>query len=447
MKTSTCLLAGFISFIIFQNTGYAQTKTISADNEWKAHSAFLQNTAEADYIIRVGDIDNLGFGWPDGFDPFCGRTTDAHAYPWKAGKEDLPGFDRILLSSKFTAGKNMPCGGDGYSLAYNAITSKPVTYSLATDKLKNVSIKNVFLQVFIDDFQAPSLCSKYQVTLNGIRFVEFDKILNAIDQTGPVGKLVTVPVPEEFYTAITSKATLAVKIDETTGAADGFAIDFIRLLINRNLENTCKGSVSGIVLDKATEQPVVNASIIMADKTSTKTNREGRFSFRNIPTGFEVLTAAAPGYNDGRSTADIGSGEDNPEVTIYLEKGAQAVFDKREVSVGEVLNLDNILFDQAKWEIKKETKPALDNVVEFLNTNADAEIELSGHTSSEGDAAYNRSLSYKRVKACKDYIILKGIDPGRIIVYGYGPDRPIESNDTEENRAKNRRVEMRIVKL
>lgn len=61
--------------------------------------AFLQNTAEADYIIRVGDIDNLGFGWPDGFDPFCGRTTDAHAYPWKAGKEDLPGFDRILLSS------------------------------------------------------------------------------------------------------------------------------------------------------------------------------------------------------------------------------------------------------------------------------------------------------------------------------------------------------------
>lgn len=447
MKTIKLLLAVVISFICIQKPANAQNNTVSEDKEWNRQTVFLQNTTDADYIIRIGDIDNLGFGWPDNFDPFCGRTTDAHAYPWKPAKEDLPGFDRILLSSKFAAGKSLPCGADGYSLAYNAITSKPVTYTIATDKLKAVSIKNVFIQVFIDDFQAPSLCSKYQVTLNGIRFAEFDKILNAIDQTGPVGKLVTVPVPEEFYTAITTKASLAVKIDETTGAADGFAIDFIRLLINRKLENTCKGSVNGIVLDKATEQPVVNASVIMADKTSTKTNREGRFSFRNIPTGFEVLTAASPGYNDGRSTADIGSGEDNPEVTIYLEKGAQAVFDKREVSVGEIVNLDNILFDQAKWEIKKESKPVLDIVVEFLNTNAEAEIELSGHTSSEGDAAYNRSLSYKRVKACKDYIVLKGIDPGRIIVYGYGPDRPVESNDTEENRAKNRRVEMRFVKL
>jgi len=447
MKTIKLLLAVVISFICIQKPANAQNNTVSEDKEWNRQTVFLQNTTDADYIIRIGDIDNLGFGWPDNFDPFCGRTTDAHAYPWKPGKEDLPGFDRILMSSKFAAGKSLPCGADGYSLAYNAITSKPVTYTLATDKLKAAGIRNVFLQVFIDDFQAPSLCSKYQVTLNGIRFAEFEKILSAIDQTGPVGKLVTVPVPEEFYSAITTKASLAVKIDETTGAGDGFAIDFIRLLINRKLENTCKGSVSGIVLDKATEQPVVNASVIMADKTSTKTNREGRFSFRNIPTGFEVLTAAAQGYNDGRSTADIGSGEDNPEVTIYLEKGAQAVFDKREVSVGEVVNLDNILFDQAKWEIKKESKPALDNVVEFLSTNAEAEIELSGHTSSEGDAAYNRSLSYKRVKACKDYIVSKGIDPGRIIVYGYGPDRPVEPNDTEENRAKNRRVEMRFVKL
>jgi outer membrane protein OmpA-like peptidoglycan-associated protein len=91
--------------------------------------------------------------------------------------------------------------------------------------------------------------------------------------------------------------------------------------------------------------------------------------------------------------------------------------------------------------------PELDKVVAFMKANPGAEIELSGHTSSEGDAALNRSLSYRRVKACKDYIVSKGVDPGRIIAQGHGPDRPVAPNDTEANRAKNRRVEMRVVKL
>ena len=100
----------------------------------------------------------------------------------------------------------------------------------------------------------------------------------------------------------------------------------------------------------------------------------------------------------------------------------------------------------SKAELKKESKPELEKVVQFLKDNPAAEIELAGHTSSEGDAAVNRSLSYRRVKACKDYITGKGIDPGRIVAVGYGPDRPVAPNDTEPNRKLNRRVELRIVK-
>lgn len=447
MKTIARLLAGIASIMIFQYAGLAQINTISGDKEWKSHTAFLQNTPEADYIIRIGDIDNLGFGWPDGFDPFCGRMTDVHAYPWDAAKDDMAGFDRILLSSKFNPAKTQACGADGYSLSYDASKSKPVTYSIPTDKLKVASVKNAYLQLFIDDFQSPSLCSKYQVTVNGTRFVECEKVINAIDQTGPVGKLITVPVPEEFLASLTGKAALLLKIDEANGAADGFAIDFIRLLINRKRENTCKGSIQGFVIDRSSNRPVANASVTLADKTSIRTNAEGKFVLQDLPTGFEVLTAAAPGYNDGTATADIGVGDDNPEVIIYLEQGRQVVFDKMEITVGESVELNNILFDQAKAEIKETSKPELDKVLAFLKANTDAEIELSGHTSSEGDAAFNRSLSYKRVKACRDYIVSKGIDPGRILVYGYGPDRPVVSNDTESNRAKNRRVEMRLLKL
>ena len=79
--------------------------------------------------------------------------------------------------------------------------------------------------------------------------------------------------------------------------------------------------------------------------------------------------------------------------------------------------------------------PDLEKVAAFMYTNSGAQIELSGHASSEGDANYNRLISYKRVKACKDYIVSKGIDPGRIIASDYGADRSIVSNDSEENRA------------
>jgi len=117
------------------------------------------------------------------------------------------------------------------------------------------------------------------------------------------------------------------------------------------------------------------------------------------------------------------------------------------VSVGETINLNNIFFDQGKAELKTESKEELDRVIAFLQSNPNAEIELSGHTSSEGDADYNRSLSYKRVKGCKDYILIQGIDAGRIIAKGLGQDTPVALNDTETNRTQNRRVEIRFIKL
>ena len=433
--------------ITFGVLAVAQQKTVSEDKDWSKQGASLKNTLEAEYVIRVGDVDNLGFAWPDGFDPFCGRMTESHAYPWDPNPADQPGFDRILLSSKFNPADPKGCGGDGYSGAYNAVTSKPVTYAIPTTVLQGATVANAFVQIFIDDFQAPSMCSKFQVTLNGVRCAECEKIFNAIDQTGPVGKLITIPLPEEFYGALTLKPSLSLAIDEVTGAADGFAIDFVRLLVNRRRENTCKGTVNGVVLEKGTDQPIAKARVFLADKTGMQTDAAGRFTLKDVPTGFEVVSASAPGYNDGAGTADIGQGDDNPEVIIYLEKGKQAVFDQKRIAVGDAINLANILFDLGKADIKAESMPELDKVVAFMKANPGAEIELSGHTSSEGDAALNRSLSYRRVKACKDYIVAKGIDPGRIIAQGYGPDRPVAPNDTEANRAKNRRVEMRVVKL
>jgi outer membrane protein OmpA-like peptidoglycan-associated protein len=205
--------------------------------------------------------------------------------------------------------------------------------------------------------------------------------------------------------------------------------------------------VHGRVLVKETDEPVVNATVSTTDNLSVTSNASGEFVFRNIPTGFEVIRASANGFVDGTGTADIGQGDDNPEVIIYLEKGKSAKFKDQQIQVGQSVTLYSILFDQGKAEIKPESKSELDKLVTFMQENPGAEIEISGHTSAEGERNLNISLSYKRVKACKDYIVSKSIPEDRIIAVGFGPDRPVAPNDSEVNRAKNRRVEMRLKKL
>lgn len=425
----------------------AQVKTVSSDVDWQLQEVALKNTIEAEYIIRVGDVDNLNFMWPESFDPFCGRMTESHYFPWEANPEDIPGFDRILLSSRFDPKKEQRCFADGYAASYDPLKSRPVAWTIPIDVLKRVAIQNAYLQIFIDDFQAPTFCSKFQMTVNDKRFIEGEKILNAIDQTGPVGKLITIPFTEEFYPMLTENNSFTLLIDESTGTADGFAIDFIRVLVNRKRENSCKGNIAGRVLEKGTDKPVAKAKVLTVDNIEATTNSNGEFQLKNIPTGVEVLRASATGYADGTATADIAEGSDNPETVIYLERGKSAKFDNKQVNVGESITLNNILFDQGKAFIKNESKPELEKVVAFLKANPNAEIELSGHTSSEGDRALNRSLSYKRVMACKEYIVNKGIAEDRIVAVGFGPDRPVASNETEAGRIQNRRVEMRMTKL
>jgi len=424
----------------------AQQKTVTSDTAWTSRNAVLKNTLEADLIIRIGDVDNLGFGWPEDFDPFCGRMTQAHFFPWDADPQETEGFDRITISSSYSPEKSI-CGSDGYSASCQQGNCKPVDFKIPLQGVGDMEIKNVFLQLFIDDFQAPVFCSQFRVTLNGKRFVEAEKIFAAIEQTGPVGKLISIPVPEEFWPDLRGNA-LIVRIDETKGIGDGFAIDFMRLLINRKRENSCRGDLQGRVLDKETSEPVKNATVFLADQSSVKTDEEGKFLFTRIPTGYELVSASAKGYIDGGTGADIGEGSENPEVIIYLEKGGNsAQYNNKTIRAGESITLNNILFDQGKADLRPESKTELDKIVAFLNANPTAEIELSGHTSSEGEAQMNRSLSYKRVNACKAYIVSKGIDEGRILAVGFGPDKPVAPNDNESNRAKNRRVEMRVLKL
>jgi outer membrane protein OmpA-like peptidoglycan-associated protein len=86
----------------------------------------------------------------------------------------------------------------------------------------------------------------------------------------------------------------------------------------------------------------------------------------------------------------------------------------------------------------------LDEVVEVLKSRPDAHMGIFGHTDSRGAREMNLKLSKDRAASVVRYLVTKGIAAGRLESDGFGPDKPIDTNETEEGRAKNRRVEFKI---
>ena len=128
-------------------------------------------------------------------------------------------------------------------------------------------------------------------------------------------------------------------------------------------------------------------------------------------------------------------------------KSIEMNFSLQPIEVGSTVTLDNVLFMQGKAELLQESFPELNEIVEFLKSNPKVEVELSGHTDSRGSFRQLMALSQQRVNRVKSYLVSKGIDAKRIVGKGYGGSKPIASNDSEETRMLNRRVEFTIKKI
>ena len=115
------------------------------------------------------------------------------------------------------------------------------------------------------------------------------------------------------------------------------------------------------------------------------------------------------------------------------------------IEKGESIVLKNIFFETGSAELKDESQVELDKLVEFMNSNTQIRIEISGHTDNVGSDAVNQKLSENRAKSVANYLIDSGIESGRIRAVGYGKTRPIDTNDTEKGRANNRRTMFEII--
>jgi outer membrane protein OmpA-like peptidoglycan-associated protein len=194
------------------------------------------------------------------------------------------------------------------------------------------------------------------------------------------------------------------------------------------------------IQDGVTGNPL-NAEILLSNddsKISGGTAANGLYQTK-VPTGKEMkIEAKMKGYLSitDKLISDI-SGTDTILKIINMNK----------LEVGKAVILHNIIFHQSSYELLKESYPDLDKIVQMMADNPKMEIEILGHTDNQGDPKKNLELSEERVSEVKKYLMSKGISENRIKGIGFGGTRPIASNDKEDSRKMNRRVEFKIVRM
>ena len=151
------------------------------------------------------------------------------------------------------------------------------------------------------------------------------------------------------------------------------------------------------------------------------------------------LTATKEGYFPASETLDLSKDKRFRDIkrNLYLIP----------IQPGQKIVMREVLFEQSKFELLEGANVELDRIVDMMNKYADMEIMIEGHTDNQGEWAPNMKLAEDRVRVVKDYLISKGITEKRIQTKAWGPSKPIASNETEEKRRLNRRVEFTIMKM
>ncbi len=163
---------------------------------------------------------------------------------------------------------------------------------------------------------------------------------------------------------------------------------------------------------------------------------DSTFSFPIFGTAKYQITAEAKGYNPRTvivDPKDIGANNKVMRDIILTPSG-------------ETMRLNNLIFPQGKAVIDPKSFAELDEVAQMMKENSKMVIQLEGHTDNQGSSKANLKLSEDRVEAVKKYLASKGIAKDRIKTKALGGSQPLSNEMTQQARAMNRRVEMRILR-
>lgn len=179
-----------------------------------------------------------------------------------------------------------------------------------------------------------------------------------------------------------------------------------------------KFTVEGIVRNEKSNDPIANATVKLVGSdgitVAAETSSDGVFKFNLRPNTDFVFVASKKGFLTGKGK----------ETTKGLIESQDFKSEIRLSSIAEPIELPNIFYDFAKWDLRPESMVALDKLVETLNDNPHVTIELRSHTDARGSVQTNIELSQKRAQSVVNYLIEKGIEPARLRAKGYAATMP-----------------------
>ncbi|MBS1542913.1 MAG: OmpA family protein [Bacteroidetes bacterium] len=204
--------------------------------------------------------------------------------------------------------------------------------------------------------------------------------------------------------------------------------------LSQSSEIVVEGKVRDAVSGKGVKAKIRYTSYPTGSITGRFT--DSVFSFSVFGSSKYFITAEADGYLTGTALVDprdIGQAKSITRDIALTKKG-------------ENITLDRLIFDQGKATINPSSYPQLDEVVAMMKDNTNLIVQLEGHTESSGDPKANMKLSEDRVENVKKYLVSKGVGKDRVKTKAFGGTQPLVRGNTPEARAKNRRVEMRVLK-
>ena len=199
--------------------------------------------------------------------------------------------------------------------------------------------------------------------------------------------------------------------------------------------------IRGTITDALTKEPI-NATLV----------------FESVPDASNVyITGSGTGNgafevtirSDQKYVVEVTSDNYKPEIDTVIIMGNQSGlnFELLSVSPGQLLRLYNIYFAQGDYKILDQSLQEISELVMLLNQYPNMKIRLEGHTDRLGGRRANMELSENRVLEIKKYLVDQGINHKRVKTAAFGGNKPISSENTEESRQMNRRVEIRILSI
>ncbi len=373
--------------------------------------------------------------------------------------------------------KELPFNSDDYSVGHPALSPDEKTLYFTSDMPGSLGATDIFkVAINEDGYGVPvNLGDTVNTTEREMfPFVAEDNVLffssnghrglglldifqTKIYEDGSFSKVINLDFPFNskkddfsFYVDVTGKKGF-FSSNRSKGKGDDDIYSFYISELPKPKE--CLQSITGILTDKVTKEPIANVIVKLIDKaTGTKVNEaltdtNGKYGFDKVVCGDDIFTVIAE-HKDYRSAA-------KKDFSLSKEDGKVIQVDLMldPLIIGNQIVIKPIYFDFNKSFIREDAQYELENIVAVMNNHPKMVIKIESHTDSRGGKAYNRKLSDRRAKSTRDFLIKRGIAVSRIqSAIGYGEDQLLNHCDdknskkcSEEEHQLNRRSYFYIV--